>query len=127
MNENPPTNALKASMGKRVLNEFVSKILNEERLDHVVKSRQDGRGVRISEHAEMAFYCECDDQCCSETIQISTEEYERLHSKTKYFIVIPSHVRLDLEEIITTFTKYTLVGKFFPWPGPILQSPDKKS
>ena len=116
MNENQPTKALKGSMEKRVLNEFGSKILNEERLDRVINSR---RKERRSHHAEMAFHCECDDQGCLETILLSTEEYERVHSKTKYFIVIPGHVRLDLEEIITSFSNYVLVGKFFPRPGRI--------
>ncbi len=109
-----PIKALKVSMDKRILNEFGSKILNEERLDEVVKSR---REVRLSGHAEMVFHCECDDEDCKETIALSTEEYEKVHSKTKYFVVVPSHVRLDLEEVINSFSTYVLVGKFFPRPG----------
>lgn len=103
--------ALKVAMEKRVLNEFGSKILNEERMDQVVESR---RGSRLTEHADISFHCECDDKDCSETISMSTEEYQRVHTKTRNFVVVPSHVRLDLEEIITKFGKYVLVGKFFP-------------
>jgi hypothetical protein len=114
MNEKLPTEALKVSMEKRILNEFGSKILNEERLDKMMRSN---REERISEHTEMLFHCECDDQECAETISLSTEEYGKVHSKTKYFIVIPSHVRLDLEEIISSFSNYALVGKYFPRPG----------
>lgn len=114
MDDKLPTEALKVAMEKRILNEFGAKILNEERLDNVIKSR---RGQRASDHAEMLFHCECDTKSCMETISISTEEYERVHSKTKYFIVVPSHVRLDLEEIIFSFTNYAQVGKFFPRPG----------
>ena len=44
MHEKQPTKALKVSIEKRVLNEFGSKILNEERLDHVMRSREDERG-----------------------------------------------------------------------------------
>ena len=114
MDDKLPTEALKVAMEKRILNEFGAKILNEERLDKVVKSR---REQLASDHAEMLFHCECDAKSCAETISLSTEEYERVHSKTKYFIVVPSHVRLDLEEIITSFTNYAQVGKFFPRPG----------
>jgi len=114
MNDKLPTEALKASMEKRILNEFGSKILNEERLDKMVRTN---RKERISEHAAMMFHCECDSQECAETISLSTEEYGRVHSKTKYFIVVPGHVRLDLEEVIASFSTYILVGKFFPRPG----------
>lgn len=114
MNDKLPSDALKAAMEKRVLNEFGSKILNEERLDKVVNSR---REERLSKHTEMTFHCECDDEGCAETIALSTEEYERVHSKTKYFIVVPTHVRLDLEEVIASFNTYVLVGKYFPRPG----------
>jgi hypothetical protein len=109
-----PTKALKVAMEKRILNEFGAKILNEERLDKVMRSR---REERVADHVEMLFSCECDAKSCTESISISTEEYERVHSKTKYFIVVPSHVRLDLEEIITSFSTYAQVGKFFPRPG----------
>lgn len=108
------TEALKIAMEKRVLNEFGSKILNEERLERVVESR---RGTNLSPHSNMTFRCECDDRDCTESIQMSTEEYQKVHRKTRYFVVVPSHVRVDLEEIITSFSNYVLVGKFFPHPA----------
>lgn len=114
MNDMQAAKLLKVSMDKRILNEFGSKILNEERLDKVVRSR---RQTRLSTYAEMVFSCECDDGACGESISLSTEEYEKVHTKTKYFIVVPSHVRPDLEEIISSFSAYVLVGKFFPRPG----------
>src|SRR2546430_2602220 len=98
MNSKSPRDTLKVAMEKRVLNEFGAKILNEERMDSVVESR---KGTRTSEHAEMLFTCECDDEDCSETISMSTEEYKHVHRRTKHFAVVPSHVRLDLEEIIS--------------------------
>ncbi len=108
-----PTEALRIAIEKRILNEFGSKILNEEKLERVVEAR---RGSRLSAKSEMLFLCECDDQKCASTISMSTEEYQEVHRKTKYFVVIPSHVHLDLEEIISSFSTYTLVGKFFPHP-----------
>ena len=106
--------ALKVSADKRVLNEFGSKILNEERLDKAVRTR---RETRLSTFAPMIFSCECDEMDCTETISLSTEEYEKVHTKTKYFIVVPGHVQLDLEEVITNFAAYVLVGKYFPRSG----------
>jgi hypothetical protein len=111
MNDKPLREALKVAMEKRILNEFGSKILNEERMDRVVQSR---KHKHLEAHADTMFNCECDDQTCEEVILMSTEEYQRLHLKTKYFIVIPNHVRLDLEEIIGSYSTFALVAKFFP-------------
>lgn len=111
MTNNKVAQALKVAVDKRILNEFGSKILNEERLDKVFASRKTSR---TSPHAEMQFHCECDNKDCAETIMMSTEEYQQVHRKTKYFVVVPSHVRLDLEEVVTSFHNYILVSKFFP-------------
>jgi hypothetical protein len=111
-----PSEALKTAAEKRVLNEFGSKILNEERLEMV--SASEATAATTSHHSTMSFHCECDDKACDETIQMSTEEYQQVHRKTKYFIVIPSHVRLDLEEIVSSFSNYALVAKFFPRSKP---------
>jgi hypothetical protein len=113
MNDKSPTEALKVAIEKRILNEFGSKILNEERMDRVVQSR---KSSRLEDYSNMAFHCECDDEDCGETIDMSTEEYQKVHSKTKYFVVIPEHVRVDLEDIVNSFSSYVLVAKLFPHP-----------
>ena len=113
-NDRTPAEALKVATEKRILNEFRSKILNEERMDKVFQSRKNHD--RLGDHSTMLFHCECDDQTCTETISMSTEEYQNVHNKTKYFIVIPSHIRADLEEVISLFNNYALVAKFFPHP-----------
>lgn len=113
MNDKSPTEALKVAIEKRILNEFGSKILNEERMDQVGRLR---KGARLEAHSSMSFSCECDDNECHESIAMSTEEYQRVHSRTKHFVVVPSHVRLDLEEIISSFADYVLVAKFYPYP-----------
>jgi hypothetical protein len=96
---------------KRVLNEFEAKMENEEKLETVVEAREAGEQ---SLHDIMPFDCECDDKGCEATISMSTEEYKRVHLKTNNFVVVPSHVHLDIEEIITSFSNYVTVAKFFP-------------
>ena len=111
MNDKRAADVLKVTMEKRGLNEFGSKILKEERLDMVVRSRQN---ERLADHSDMTFRCECDDPVCLKTIMMSTEEYQKVHQKTKHFTVVPEHVRADLEEVVSAFNNYVLVAKFFP-------------
>ncbi len=112
MSTTSPEEMSKISINKRILNEFATKILNEERISKATDARS--RSKRLSEHSEMNFHCECDDRDCMELITISTEEYIQVHHKTKQFIVVASHVRLDIEEIIEHLGAYTLVEKYFP-------------
>jgi hypothetical protein len=116
MKDISPTKALQIALEKRVLNEFASKILNEEKMD---KHIQDQRGSRLSHLSQVPFHCECDDETCTAYISLSTEEYLQVHSKTRNFIVVRQHVRLDIEEIISSFPGYAVVGKYFPHPKKI--------
>ncbi len=99
-----------ATPKKRILNEIEAKILNEENSDIVTQSR------KVPNHDDMLFGCECDIKNCFETISISTQEYESLHRKNMHFMVVPQHVSLDIEEIITSFKNYCIVKKYFPQP-----------
>ncbi|HUC87403.1 MAG TPA: hypothetical protein VMR75_03760 [Candidatus Saccharimonadales bacterium] len=108
MSDRPPKAAPKATTEKRILNEYESKVLNEERMGKVARAK---KGNKNSSHSQMLFMCECDDGGCLEVISISTEEYKNVHRKTNYFIVIPDHVHLDLEKVISSFDNYVLVEK----------------
>ena len=108
MGQKLPDNIVKVSAEKRILNEFISKALNEERKDIVVESREDSH---VSDHAEMVFHCECDDAGCNETISLSPEEYTRMHRKATQFMVVPGHVSLDLEDVVASFSTFILVAK----------------
>ena len=113
MKESSPTQALQIALEKRILNEFASKILNEVKFDRRAISR---KSLRLSEFSDVAFHCECDGDACTEYVSISAEEYSEAHARTRNFVVVPAHIRLDIEAIITSFSKYLVVDKFFPHP-----------
>lgn len=103
--------ARKVTKENRVLNEFGTKIENEKKLDSVVEARVSSEQ---SLHDIMPFHCECDDTKCHETISMSTEEYKQIHLKSNKFVVLPSHVHLDIEKVLNTYTNYVTVAKVFP-------------
>jgi hypothetical protein len=45
------------------------------------------------------FVCECGDESCAEPIQLTLEEYERVRSDSRWFVVLRAHVRPDVERI----------------------------
>jgi hypothetical protein len=99
------------SAKKRLLNELKAKVLNEEKSDTVIGMR---KGTSISDRADMLFGCECDKEDCEERIAMSTQEYAGVHRKHMHFIVVPSHVRLDIEEVVNSFSNYCVVRKIYP-------------
>jgi hypothetical protein len=105
-----------AAAKKRILNELEAKILNEYNSDKITQLR---KGTKSSEHADVLFGCECDTQSCPETISLSTQEYAMVHRKNMHFVVIPRHVRLDIEEVVCSFISYCVVKKLFPHPSAI--------
>ena len=111
-----PENLISISDERRILNEISAKILNEDKMHKIAQARE------TSKHpvyfAEMLFHCECDDQACAQLIAVSTEEYAQSHSHIMQFIVIPEHVRPDIEKVIENFSNYALVKKFFPHTAP---------
>ena len=108
MNDRSSKSTLEVGTEKRIRNEFKSKVINEKRMDRVVEAK---KGKPGSSHSEMQFNCECDHQECREVISLSTEEYQRVHREANYFIVFPSHVHLDIEKIISSFSNFALVEK----------------
>jgi hypothetical protein len=114
MNHTSSEDILKIAREKRILNEFEVRTVNEYRMDQVIESK---KGQRDASHSTMQFNCECDDATCLAVISLSTEEYQRVHRKPNYFIVIPSHVHRDLEKVISSFNNYVLVEKLLMQSG----------
>ena len=108
---NFPKKRLKASPKKRMLNEIEAKVQNEVNSDKVSALRERGIG---DVHTDTVYSCECDTKNCPENIVMSMAEYAQAHNKIMHFIVVPTHVHLDIEEIIATFKNYSIVKKHFP-------------
>lgn len=100
--------ARKAAVKQRVKNESDSKIVNVKKVEKIVEETEDTNQSLLH---TMSFNCECDKKSCAEIIQMSTDEYELVHRKANNFVVVPGHVKLDIEKIVVTFSNYVIVEK----------------
>jgi hypothetical protein len=57
------------------------------------------------------FVCECMDETCDQSVPLTVEEYERIRADGNRFFVLPSHVVLELEEIVESTDRYVVVSK----------------
>ena len=63
----------------------------------------------IAEHT--TFTCECADETCVAPMLMTIDEYEALRGHPNRFAVLPGHVYLDVEDVISTTDRYLVVSK----------------
>lgn len=59
------------------------------------------------------WVCECVDESCTERIELTPEQYERVRETPRHFAVAPSeeHVAPDVERIVEKHARYWVVEK----------------
>src|SRR3954468_6592272 len=57
------------------------------------------------------FVCECPDETCTERIQLSIGEYERLRANPRRFVVVAGHEEPEVERIVADRGRYRVVEK----------------
>jgi hypothetical protein len=63
------------------------------------------------EDAPVGFRCECARLGCAELIELSVNEYERIRSDARRFVVLPGHERADAETVVEIHPGYVVVEK----------------
>lgn len=86
------------------------RIARNEALFRVVNERV--REVRREEGGErLGFLCECGDDGCTETLELSVDEYERIRSDPTQFVVFPGHEITSVEDPIEINARFLVVRK----------------
>jgi hypothetical protein len=59
----------------------------------------------------LSFVCECADRDCTDLIELSVAEYERIRQSPQRFIVIPGHVVPEIERVVEERGAFDVVEK----------------
>jgi hypothetical protein len=57
------------------------------------------------------FVCECADPACTEPIDVSAETLRSLHADDNLYVLRPTHVNTDLEEVVDAHAEFVVVRK----------------
>lgn len=93
------------------MNRDVRKGLNESWFREVnerLEQRADAQGATEAFHV----LCECEREDCAERITITFADYERVRSDSRAFVVLPTHVDDEVEEVVSTEADFLVVRKF---------------
>jgi len=63
------------------------------------------------ESVEAEFLCECGDANCTHRIEAPLEEYEAVRDHQTRFLVRPSHVEPEVEQVVRRRRRYAIVEK----------------
>src|SRR6266487_2317719 len=98
----PAHQELKRRAGK---NQSLFREVNE-RVNDVNKSH--GLWVSLSD-----WICECADETCTEPIELTPQQYEKVREQSTHFIVAPSkeHVVFEVEWVVEQQARYWVVSK----------------
>ena len=72
---------------------------------------------RIAESAQRSeadsaqFVCECADPNCTDRVEATLAEYERVRSDGATFLLAPGHVHADIERVIADRGRFEVVEK----------------
>jgi hypothetical protein len=57
------------------------------------------------------FVCECGRRACTDAIQLTVAEYERVHADATRFAVLPGHEITDVEDVVERYDRYLVIRK----------------
>jgi hypothetical protein len=94
--------------GRVASNEGLLRDVND-RIEEV--TQRFGNGEEGSEADGADFLCECGQENCTESVRMSVREYEELRRDENHFVVFPGHEDPDVEDVVATYGRYTVVRK----------------
>lgn len=101
----------KLSERRLVENEVIFRDVNKDVQEFV------NNEMHQSGKATVKFYCECSDPDCTERIELSTHEYEKIHKNKKCFITLIGHETPEVEDLVEKNRSYQVVKKHFIPPN----------
>jgi ANTAR domain len=103
----------------RVLGRHPEVFLAMPREERILETEEFFRHVNeeIAQHASRGggpYVCECANPYCNETIEVSAEDIEILHSRPGFYVTRKGHEIRDFEEVVHATGEYTIVSKREP-------------
>jgi hypothetical protein len=86
-------------------NEAMYRSVNRE-IERASEEIGDGPRDRIE------VLCECGDDGCSQTLDLTVAEYDEAHRQRDRFVVMPGHEDDEIERVVTRTERYLVVDKF---------------
>jgi hypothetical protein len=96
-----------ADQRRRARNEALFREVNER-----IEELETGLAGSAEEDSLLVgFVCECPNEDCGETIEVTREQYEAVRNNAKRFLVLPGHEDADLARVVERHTHFLVTEK----------------
>ena len=92
---------------RRALNEALFREVNE-RIDELETGLA---GYAQDESLLVGFVCECPDEDCGDTLELTHAQYEAVRRDATRFLVVPGHEDADVARVVERHTHFMVVEK----------------
>ena len=86
-----------------VENEQAFRAINERLRDDLARA-EDGDGL-------VGFVCECGDNECHESVELTAAEYSEAHERDDQFVALAGHVIPDVEVVVGRTDRFVVLRK----------------
>jgi hypothetical protein len=95
-----------------LVDERTERIGQNEALYRSVNERIEALSAAFGTITEtISIICECGNAGCTEQIDVSVVDYERIRSEPTFFIIVPGHEIADVEDIVERNDVFHVVKK----------------
>jgi hypothetical protein len=102
-------------------------VAKNEALFRQVNERIEEVNSKLDSDGLSDFLCECGDDDCTTPISMTLHEYEAVRSVPTQFAIAPGHEVIDVEKVLSTGDRYSVVQKFAGEAGRIAVETDPRS
>jgi hypothetical protein len=88
------------------------RVARNEALFRQVNERIEEINQKLSDDTYSDFLCECGDEDCTAPVSLTITEYERVRSDPTHFVITNGHQVPDVERVVETNERYSVVEKF---------------
>jgi hypothetical protein len=88
------------------------RIAKNEALFRQVNERIEELNQKLAEGSFSDFLCECGDDDCTAPVSMTIAEYEDVRSKPTRFVIAIGHEIIDVERVVETNERFSVVEKF---------------
>jgi hypothetical protein len=98
---------LNSTPAERIRNEYLYRE-NNRRISNTVKLLL---AQAETHNFPVRFGCECSNAQCLGEFQMTTAEFEKVHARSRVFVICPGHEELDIEVIVRKYPQHYTVRK----------------
>jgi hypothetical protein len=109
------------------MNSWREKEARNQALFREANERNDEVGESFGTDGRSSFLCECGNRECTQTIDLSRPEYERVRAHGNRFVVVVNHENPEAESVVEQNSRFAVVETYAGAASRIARESDPRS